>query len=248
MRSAVPQKLRSGNAARKSVMKALMSSRPFRASCSEYLSSMSGAAISSTTPRLHVLPQKSVNQRPTTALLSCSFDILISLFMVEDGEGNGLRISGRPNGKSDETELTRSGHPVGQFDFFDNFSVLEPHAAHTGEPHRPARCIGKSAHDEIIKSRPRVCAFAHPPAHDHIAFGDEIGRAFNVEIRKRFPKVRHECLERLKTNSRRVQRMVEKDVARGEFIDDGGIVVFTPEVREPPIDDRFILPLFLRRR
>src|SRR5262249_11768353 len=70
IRSAVPQKLRSGNAARKSVMNALMSSRPRRGSCSEYLSTMSGAAISSTTARLTLLPQKSVNQRPTTALLA----------------------------------------------------------------------------------------------------------------------------------------------------------------------------------
>src|SRR5262249_15244597 len=72
MRSAVPQKLRSGNAARKSVMNALMSSRPRRGSCKEYLSSMSGAAISSMTARLTFLPQNSVNQRPTTALLSAS--------------------------------------------------------------------------------------------------------------------------------------------------------------------------------
>src|SRR3954447_1095601 len=70
MRSAVPRKFRSGNAARKSVMKALMSSRPFLGSWSEYFSNISGAAISSTTPRSQVLPQKSVNQRPTMALLS----------------------------------------------------------------------------------------------------------------------------------------------------------------------------------
>src|ERR1700730_6662065 len=70
MRLAVPQKFRSGNAVRKSVMKALMSSRPLRGSWSEYFSSMFGAAISSITLRLQVLPQKSVNQRPTMALLS----------------------------------------------------------------------------------------------------------------------------------------------------------------------------------
>src|SRR6266576_1507702 len=53
-------------------MNALMSSRPRRGSCREYLSSMFGAAISSTTPRLTRLPQNSANQRPTTALLSSS--------------------------------------------------------------------------------------------------------------------------------------------------------------------------------
>src|SRR5260370_40497642 len=78
MRSAAPQKLRSGNAFRKSVMNALMSSRPRRGSWSEYCSSMSVAASSSTIPRLQVLPQKSVNHRPTIALLSSSFDTIAS--------------------------------------------------------------------------------------------------------------------------------------------------------------------------
>src|SRR4029077_10256804 len=80
IRSAVPQKLRSGNAARKSVINALMSSRPRRGSCSEYFSSISGAATSSTTPRLTFLPQNWVNQRPTTALFCSS--LLIELFLV----------------------------------------------------------------------------------------------------------------------------------------------------------------------
>src|SRR5437764_6695385 len=40
---------------------------------------MSGAASSSTMPRLQVLPQKSVNQRPTVALLSSSFDMMVLL-------------------------------------------------------------------------------------------------------------------------------------------------------------------------
>src|SRR5678815_4247404 len=86
MRSAVPQKLRSGKASRKSVMNALMSSRPRRGSCSEYCRSMSGAASSSTMPRLQVLPQKSVNQRPTMALLSSSLDMANSSSVGIDEE------------------------------------------------------------------------------------------------------------------------------------------------------------------
>src|ERR1700722_7695470 len=54
-------------------MNALMSSRPRRGACSEYFKSMSGAAISSTTARLTLLPQNSVTQRPSTALLSSCF-------------------------------------------------------------------------------------------------------------------------------------------------------------------------------
>jgi hypothetical protein len=37
---------------------------------------MSGDASSSTMPRLHFAPQKSVNQRPTMALFSLSFDMI----------------------------------------------------------------------------------------------------------------------------------------------------------------------------
>src|ERR1700756_1801854 len=47
---------------------------------------MSGAASSSTTSRLQVLPQKSVNQRPTMALLSSSLDMLNSSLTVLERE------------------------------------------------------------------------------------------------------------------------------------------------------------------
>jgi hypothetical protein len=35
-------------------------------------------------PRLHVSPQKSVNHRPTVALLSSSFDIFLLLIMFRE--------------------------------------------------------------------------------------------------------------------------------------------------------------------
>src|SRR5689334_10690461 len=82
-------------------MNALMSSRPRRGSCSEYLSSMSGAAISSTTPRLTLLPQNSVNHRPTTALLSSS--LLMKFLLIQSCEDHrthfdnlGQAIRARP--------------------------------------------------------------------------------------------------------------------------------------------------------
>src|SRR5882762_5991874 len=92
MRSVTPQKLRSGKASRKAVMNALMSSRPRRGSCSEYFNSMSGAAISSTMRRSHFSPQKLVNQRPTTALLSSSFDMFDSLLILIGSEAGLLRL------------------------------------------------------------------------------------------------------------------------------------------------------------
>src|ERR1700677_116429 len=93
IRSAVPQKLRSGNAARKSVMNALMSSRPRRRACSEYFRSMSGAPISSTTARFTLLPQNSVNQRPTMALLSSCLLMKMDPLCSEDHRSRSLILS-----------------------------------------------------------------------------------------------------------------------------------------------------------
>src|SRR5215472_17155463 len=70
MRSAVPQKLRSGKAARNFSAKARTSWRPRHGACNEYSKRMSGAANSSITAGLKSLPQNSVNQRPTMALFS----------------------------------------------------------------------------------------------------------------------------------------------------------------------------------
>src|SRR5262245_22873614 len=50
-------------------MKSRMSSRPRRGACNEYCNSMSGAASWSMTLGFQVLPQNSVNHRPTIALL-----------------------------------------------------------------------------------------------------------------------------------------------------------------------------------
>src|SRR5258706_2998996 len=69
-------------------MKALISARPRRGSCSEYCSSISGAAILSTTERSKVLPQNFVNHSPTTALLSSSMDMCISFDGGEMNKGS----------------------------------------------------------------------------------------------------------------------------------------------------------------
>ena len=63
---------------RNPVMNALMSSWPRRGACSEYCRSMSGAAARRH-PEIAGLPQNPVNQRPTIALLSLSFDMTLFL-------------------------------------------------------------------------------------------------------------------------------------------------------------------------
>ncbi len=66
----MPQKFRSGNAARNFPANARTASRPRSGACSEYSNRMSGAASSSMTSGLKSLPQNSVNHLPTTALFS----------------------------------------------------------------------------------------------------------------------------------------------------------------------------------
>jgi len=67
------------------IMKFRTSSRPRRGACSEYWSSILGAASSSMTFGFQGLPQKPSNQRPTTPLLSCSRDIFDSPDAVQKG-------------------------------------------------------------------------------------------------------------------------------------------------------------------
>src|ERR1700730_6866377 len=78
-------------------MKALMSSRPRRGSCNEYCKSMLGAASSSTIPRLHVSPQKSVNQRPTMALLALSLDMIDHFLFSDCGKRPPLLCEVKPD-------------------------------------------------------------------------------------------------------------------------------------------------------
>src|SRR5689334_13143195 len=81
IRSAVPQKFRSGNAARNFPANVRTASRPRSGACSEYSNRTSGAASSSMTAGLKYLPQNSVNHRPTTALFS-SIDMIVSFLVV----------------------------------------------------------------------------------------------------------------------------------------------------------------------
>src|ERR1700680_1681407 len=66
-------------------MKLRTSSRPRRGACSEYWSSMSGAASSSMILGFQGSPQNPSNQRPTIALLSCSSDIFDPLGALDKG-------------------------------------------------------------------------------------------------------------------------------------------------------------------
>src|SRR5262245_6940080 len=136
MRSAVPQKFRSGKAARNSVANFFTSSRPRRGACIEYSNRMSGAASSSTTAGFHGFPQNSVNQRRTIALFSS--DIAVSSPRVRDpstvtGRSPAGRCQSTPRkrggGRKREME-SRDAHrrapPDGRYKRYDDLRYLDP--------------------------------------------------------------------------------------------------------------------------
>ena len=74
---------------------------------------------------------------------------------------------------------------------------------------------------------------AFPTADHIIAFGYEVGSAPEIEIRKRFAKIGHECLDVCMTFARRMQRILKKHVWSGELVNDAWIAGLTPEIRKP---------------
>src|SRR5262249_11429972 len=64
-----------------------------------------------------------------------------------------------------------------------------------------------------------------------------------VEIRKRLAEVLHEGLDVCMTATRRVQRVLQQHVGSSELVDDGGVVLLTPEMREPAADDGLVVVL-----
>jgi len=63
-------------------------------------------------------------------------------------------------------------------------------------------------------------ATAFPTADHIIALGDEVGSAPEIEIRKRFAEIGHECLDVCMTFAGRMQRILKKHVWSGEFVND----------------------------
>jgi hypothetical protein len=61
--------------------------------------------------------------------------------------------------------------------------------------HLATRGCGQSADEEIVERRPRVRATAFPTSDHVVTFGNQVGSAPEVEIRKRPAKVGHECLD-----------------------------------------------------
>jgi len=85
-----------------------------------------------------------------------------------------------------------------------------------------------------------VDAAADPLADDVVAFGDEVRGSAEREVRECRPEVGCELPYRGAAAERPMQRVFKADVGVGELVDDRGVEVGSPEVREPPSDDRLV--------
>ena len=137
--------------------------------------------------------------------------------------------------------VTPSSRPISSLTLpFSMRSTVGP-----GEPHLAAGRGRQRADEEIAESRAGVRAAALPLADHVVALGDEVGRAAELEVRKRLAEVDHEVLHVLAAATRGVQGVLQQDVGGGELVDDLGIPGIAPEFREPASDDGLVV-LFLR--
>src|ERR1700722_17430427 len=105
--------------------------------------------------------------------------------------GDLLLASGCP----EQAELGRGSDPIVQADLLDDLAVLELENGRASEVHLPARIRGQASGEKVLERRAGVCATALPLPDDVIAFGDEIGRAPEVQIGEGRAKVGHESLD-----------------------------------------------------
>ena len=87
-------------------------------------------------------------------------------------------------------------------------------------------------------------ATAFPLADDKVAFGDQLGRAPEIEVGKRSTKIGHERLDVITTAARFVQRVVEQHVRRSDLVDDREIDILTPKLSKPATNDGLIAVFF----
>jgi hypothetical protein len=87
----------------------------------------------------------------------------------------------------------------------------------------------------------RLRTTAFPPANYIIALGNELGRAPEIEVRKRLSEFGHKRLEVGRALTRRMQRILQEHVGSGELVNDAAVAGLTPEVRKPAAYDDLIV-------
>src|SRR5690348_14197109 len=110
--------------------------------------------------------------------------------------------------------------------------------------HLPASRCRQRSDKKITESRTSVGAAAFPTTDHIVALGDKVGSAPEVEVWKRCPESGHEGFDVVTPAAWLMQRILQKHVGSGEFVDDGEIAGFTPERGEPAADDGFVFCFF----
>src|SRR6185437_11216347 len=99
--------------------------------------------------------------------------------------------------------------------------------------HLPAGRCRQRSHEKVTESPPRVRTAAFPAADHVVALGNEISRAPEVEVRKRFAEISHESLDVRIALAWCMQGILQEHARSGELVNDVEIAGLTPEVRKP---------------
>src|SRR5262249_48165596 len=145
------------------------------------------------------------------------------------------------SGHGDQPELLEHGNAVVEADFLGDEPVLDLQDGDPGEPHRLARGGRQRPDRHVIERRTRGRAAAFPPADHVVPLGDQAGGAPEVQVREGRAELLGEGPDLIAAAARRVQRVLEADIRRGEFVDHGRIEVLAPKLGEPAPDDGLVL-------
>src|SRR6516165_4832784 len=160
---------------------------------------------------------------------------------AEAGSGTCPIQSPLRSGGFQDAKLHERGDPVVESDFIRDLAVLDTQYDRPREVHLPTRCRRQRASEKIAESRSGMGAATFPLPDDVIALGDKVGRAPELEVRERGAEIHHEIPHVLATPTRRMQRILEQHVGRGEFVDDLWVPGVTPESVEPASDDGLVV-------
>src|SRR5262249_34985347 len=99
--------------------------------------------------------------------------------------------------------------------------------------------------EKVAESWTGVCAATLPSANHIVVLGDKIGRAPEIQVRKRFAKPAHEHLDILATPARLVQGELQQHIGCCKFVDDFEIAVPQNSVNQRPTIALFSISLLI---
>ncbi|HLZ59655.1 MAG TPA: hypothetical protein VKR06_22120 [Ktedonosporobacter sp.] len=111
---------------------------------------------------------------------------------------NGLRAAAkrisaaarvaRSDGTS-EAKLLEGGHAIVQTNFLYDLAVFNPKHRCAGESHLSASGGFQRSNEEVVEGRTGVRAAAFPATNHILTLGNQVSRAPEVEVRKRFTRI-----------------------------------------------------------